>query len=174
MCWINPVRLSICLSPIFAIFQQRVFKFLILIEDYFRTNSTASIYDQLPRSSEIDLEKTEKNAPPASRLKFTGEVQPIFPKQLRFDLTVWKTGLWLLIELQPKNMLNKAVHWGINFFLCYFEKQMYMNFQLIRLKFWTLPRALKIAWNKYYHINHIKSFFKSLSERFKKFVHLQI
>jgi hypothetical protein len=56
--FIDHVRPSSRLSVpyfFFAIFQPRVLKFWILMEDYLRTKSTAFIYDPLPRSSEIDL-----------------------------------------------------------------------------------------------------------------------
>jgi hypothetical protein len=45
------------------------------------------------------------------KLELTGEDQPIFRKQPQFDLTVWKTCLRLLIELQSRNMLKLLYQW---------------------------------------------------------------
>jgi hypothetical protein len=45
------------------------------------------------------------------QLGLTGGAQPISPKQLRFDPSVWKTCMRLLMELQSRNMLKLLHQW---------------------------------------------------------------
>jgi hypothetical protein len=61
-------------------------------------------------SSMLRLEK----APATGQMGLTGGAQPIFPKQLRFDPTVWKTCLRLLMDVQSINML-KFLHLRMEF-----------------------------------------------------------
>jgi hypothetical protein len=57
LCWIHLPCLSVCPSDCLIFFYHfsRVFKILILIEDYLRTNSMAWIWNPLSRSNKIDL-----------------------------------------------------------------------------------------------------------------------
>jgi hypothetical protein len=78
-----------------------------------------------------------EKAPPAGQIGLTGGTQPIFPKKLRSDPTVWKTCLRLLMELQSTNMLKLYTIYGWSFFIFQIVNDFKRNLKYLLDFYWV-------------------------------------